>query len=77
MEEYKIKIVSILSDIDKYLPVLNKYNYKKETETIYLTHLHELFDLQRELKELELDTTFYPMLLISNGEISIYDDYIE
>lgn len=76
MEEYKIEPV-FLGSLDKYTKVLDKYGYKKETSTIYLTHLHELFDLQKELKDLNLDTTFYPNLIIENGSIMIYDDYIE
>ncbi|QOR56277.1 hypothetical protein KNV66_gp26 [Bacillus phage DLc1] len=76
MEEYKIE--SCWGNIHEgYLPVLKEYGYKEETSTIYLTHLHDIFDLQTKLKDLKLDTTLYPSIIVENGKMFIYDDYIE
>jgi len=76
--EMEIKIESCCGNINEgYLPVLNEYHYKEGTGTIYLTHLHDIFDLQEKLKSLNLKTTMTPAILVEDGKLFIYDDWIE
>ncbi|QOC56883.1 hypothetical protein [Bacillus phage Baseball_field] len=75
--EVKIEVASILSDIEPYLPVLKEYDYKEGTGTIYLTHLHDIFDLQNKLEKLNLNTALTPSIIVTNDKLIIYDDWIE
>ncbi|ANT41175.1 hypothetical protein CLAUDI_21 [Bacillus phage Claudi] len=75
--EVKIEVASILSDIEPYLPVLKEYDYKEGTGTVYLTHLHDIFDLQNKLEKLNLNTNLAPVIIVEIGKLLIYDDYIE
>jgi hypothetical protein len=61
----------------EYIPKLNEYFYTPNKQTIHIEHIHQIFVLQEELKDLKLNTTFTPSLIIEDNKIFIYDDYIE
>ena len=69
--------IEVISNIEQYLPVLKEYDYKEKTQTIYLTHLHDIFNLQEKLKALQLKTTFPPSIIVEDNKLYIYDSYIE
>lgn len=75
--EIKIEVASIHSNINQYLPVLKEYDYKEEPSTIYLTHLHELFDLVEKLRKSNPKAGFDVSLIVGTNSILIYDDWIE
>ncbi|AGI10612.1 hypothetical protein mgb1_023 [Bacillus phage MG-B1] len=76
--EMEVKIESGWGNINEgYLPVLKEYGYKEEPSTIYLTHLHDIFDLQEKLKSLNLKTTLTPSIIVEGNKLFIYDDWLE
>ena len=76
--EMEVKIEAIWGKINEgYLPVLKEYYFKEECSTIYLTHLHDIFDLQEKLKSLNLNTTMTPSIIVEDNKLLIYDDWLE
>jgi len=76
--EIEVKIEAVWGKINEgYLPVLKEYDFKEEPSTIYLTHLHDIFQLQEKLKNLNLNTTLTPSIILEDNKLFIYDDWIE
>jgi len=75
--EVKIEVASVLSNIEQYIPVLKEYHFKEEPSTIYLTHLHDIFDLVEKLRKQNPEAGFDVSLIVGKDSISIYDDCIE
>jgi len=76
--EIEVKIEAVWGKINEgYLPVLKEYDFKEEPSTIYLTHLHDIFQLQEKLKNLNLNTTLTPSIIVEDNKLFIYDDWIE
>lgn len=76
--EREVKIESCWGNINEgYLPVLKEYGFKEELSTIYLTHLHDLFELVEKLRNCNPDAGFDPSIIAEKDSLLIYDDWIE